>query len=138
MKPLASVSTNLTTQGWHDTISTARRCASAVCALCVRPSVRHKPVLYRNDWTNRAGFWQEGFLSPHCVIRKFGYLRKLGYFPPGTLSHTPDLANFAAATRSRCQQNSYDDSGQVVHTQLPRRLHSSLVYRVVKLGTCTF
>jgi len=33
-----------------------------------------------------------------------------------------------------------NDSGQVVHTQLPRRRHSSLVYtcRVVKLGTFTF
>ena len=31
----------------------------------------------------------------------------------------------------------YDDSGQVVHTQLPQRWHSSLVYRVVKLGTFT-
>ena len=26
----------------------------------VHPTVRHKPVLYRNDWTNRAGFWHEG------------------------------------------------------------------------------
>ena len=31
-----------------------------------------------------------------------------------------------------------NESGQVVHTQLPRRRHSSLVYRVVKLGTFTF
>jgi len=52
---------------------TARRYASAVYAvvlLCpsVRPSVRHKPVLYRNVWTNRAGFWHGGFLPriPHC------------------------------------------------------------------------
>ena len=30
-----------------------------------------------------------------------------------------------------------NDSGQVVHTQLPRRWHSSLVYRVVKLGIFT-
>jgi len=30
-----------------------------------------------------------------------------------------------------------NDSEQVVHTQLPRRQQSSLVYRVVKLGTCT-
>ena len=30
-----------------------------------------------------------------------------------------------------------NDSGQVVHIQLPRRWHSSLVYRVVKLGTFT-
>jgi len=31
----------------------------------------------------------------------------------------------------------HNESGQVVHTQLPRRQQSSLVYRVVKLGTCT-
>jgi len=31
-----------------------------------------------------------------------------------------------------------NDYGQVVHTQLPRRRHSSLVSRVVKLGTFTF
>jgi len=30
-----------------------------------------------------------------------------------------------------------NESGQVVHTQLPLRWHSSLVYRVVKLGTFT-
>jgi len=52
--------------------------ASAVYAcVCpsVRPSVRHMPVLYRNDWTNRAGFWQPGFFPPisHCAIRKFRY-----------------------------------------------------------------
>ena len=27
-------------------------------------SVHHKPVFYRNDWTNRAGFSHGGFLSP--------------------------------------------------------------------------
>ena len=50
---------------------------------CVRLSVRHKPVLYRSVWTNRAGIWYGGFLLPipHCVIRKFGYIQKLGYFP---------------------------------------------------------
>ena len=45
-------------------------------SLCppVRPSVRHKPVLYRNDWTDQGGFWHGGFVSPipHCVIRKHG------------------------------------------------------------------
>ena len=25
---------------------------------------RHEPVLYQNDWRNRAGFWQGGFLLP--------------------------------------------------------------------------
>jgi len=69
---------------------TARRYANAVCVvvLCmsvclsvclyVCQSVCHKPVLCRNDWTNRAGFWHGGYLPPipHCVIRKFGYIRK--------------------------------------------------------------
>ena len=30
--------------------------------LCVGPSVCHKPVLYRNDWTDRAGFWHGCFI----------------------------------------------------------------------------
>jgi len=66
---------------------TARRYASAAFAviLCpsVRPSVCHKPVLYRNDRTNRAGFWHGGFLPPipHRVIRTPEYLLKLEYFP---------------------------------------------------------
>ena len=52
----------------------------------VRPSVRlsdyYEPVLYRNDWTNRAGLGHGGFLPPvpHCELRIFGYLQKLGYF----------------------------------------------------------
>ena len=52
---------------------------------CVRQSVRHKPVLCRNDWTNRAGFWHGGFVPPipNCVIRICGYLQELGYFPLG-------------------------------------------------------
>ena len=31
---------------------------------------RHEPVLCRNDWTNRAALWHEGFLPPMplCVI----------------------------------------------------------------------
>jgi len=43
---------------------TARLYASAVYAIVVHPSllsvcpsVRHKPLLCRNDWTNRADFW---------------------------------------------------------------------------------
>jgi len=61
---------------------TARRDASAVFAvvmcLSVRPSVRHKPVFDRNDWTNRIGFRHGGFfpLVLHCVMRKFGYLHE--------------------------------------------------------------
>jgi len=32
---------------------------------CVRPSVRHKPVSYRNDWTNWAGFWHARLSSTY-------------------------------------------------------------------------
>jgi len=58
------------------------------------PSVSHKPVLNRNDdWRNLAGFWHGGFLPPipHCIIRKFGYLKKLGELPSETLSLTPQI-----------------------------------------------
>ena len=60
-----------------------RHMLSSCVHLFVRPSVCHKPVFYRNDWTNRAGFWHAGFLPsiPHCVIKKCGYLQKLRYFP---------------------------------------------------------
>ena len=39
-------------------------------SLCVSPFVCHKPVLYRNNWTNRTGIWLGGSLP----LRKFGYL----------------------------------------------------------------
>ena len=47
------------------------------------------------DWTNRGGFWSGSFLPsiPHCVIRKFGYLQKLGYFP---LALVPDSCTLIA------------------------------------------
>ena len=63
-------------------VFTARRYAVVVC-LSLRPSVCQKLVLYHNDWTNRAGFWREGFFPPvtHCVIWKFGYLQKFVHFP---------------------------------------------------------
>ena len=37
----------------------ARHYASAVLVVARCPSIRvcHKPVLYRNSWTDRAGFW---------------------------------------------------------------------------------
>ena len=43
----------------------------------------------------------------------------------------------ASSIQSTARARLRNDSGQVVHTQLPRRRHSSLVYRVVKLGTFT-
>ena len=42
-----------------------------------------------------------------------------------------------AIKRSRVRARLRNESRQVVHMQLPRRRHSSLVYRVVKLGTFT-
>ena len=34
------------------------------CAFCLYSvSICQKPVFYRNDWTDRAGFWHEGFLE---------------------------------------------------------------------------
>jgi len=69
---------------------TARRHASTVYAVGVCPvclSVRHRPVLYRNDWTNRARFFAWKFPSTYPTLcyamRKNGYLQKLGYFPLG-------------------------------------------------------
>ena len=65
---------------------------------CVLLSVRHNPLLYQNEWTNRAGLyihlyspvgsihnimlWHVGLLPPisHCVVRKFGYLQNSANF----------------------------------------------------------
>ena len=74
----------------------ARRYASAVFAVVVcpsvHPSVRHKPVLCRNDWTNRVAFGVKvSFHRPHCVIRKFGVSPKIRVLPSWTLFQTPDL-----------------------------------------------
>jgi len=46
----------------------------------------------------------------HCVVRKYGYLKKIGVLLSGTLSQTPDLENFATASRSSCQQHSSSSS----------------------------
>jgi len=50
-------------------------CLRGICcrrvSLCplVRPSVYHKPVLYRNQWTNRSGFGMEAsFQLSHLVF----------------------------------------------------------------------
>jgi len=85
-----------------------------VCVCAVLLSVCYKLALYRNDWMNQTGIWREGFLPPipHCVVRKFGYLQNW-VLPSGTLSQTPDVENFAASSRSRCQQPVVVDGGRV-------------------------
>ena len=60
--------------------------------------------LYRNGWSNRAGFWHRSF-HPTLCCKKIRYL-KIRTLPPGTLPQTLDLENFATANRSCCQQNS--------------------------------
>ena len=63
-------------------------------------SVRHKPVLYRNDWTNRAVFGTDAsFRLFHTVLSLTGISKNYGtVFPSsGTFSQTPDLENFATA-----------------------------------------
>ena len=96
--------------------TTPRRQLDAMLACCmlslsVRLSVRHKPVLYGNYWTNRAGAWHAGLLPliRHCY-KKFGYLQKLRYFPLGLCPKVRE--NFATASRSRCQQLVVVDNGR--------------------------
>jgi len=83
------------------------RDAMPVFAVVMFLSNRHKPVLCWNDWTNRAGFWHEDFLPPvpHC-FKEIWVSPKIRILPSETLSQTPDLENFAKASRSRYQQNS--------------------------------
>ena len=94
--------------------SPGQRAVKRVCVCAVLLSVCYKLALYRNDWMNRTGIWREGFLPPipHCVVRKFGYLQNW-VLPSGTLSQTPDVENFAASSRSRCQQPVVVDGGRV-------------------------
>jgi len=93
-------------------IFTSRRYASAVYAGVVCLSVRLSQAgvvskrLDESNWllARRLSFttlcYKEIWISPKIRVLP----------PPDTLSHTPDLANFAAATRSRCQQNSSSSS----------------------------
>ena len=108
---------------------TARPRASAVYVVIMCPSVRlcvrHKPVLYRNDWTNRAGFWDRGFLSPiaHGVTITFGYLQN-GALSSGTLSQTPELEKISSPQVDR-----------VVNKTRRRRWRSSLLTTPIRQST---
>jgi len=64
----------------------ARRYASAVLAMarCLSVCLSHAGII--SKWLDESiCFWHGGFLPhiPHCVIRKYGYLQKLGHFPLG-------------------------------------------------------
>jgi len=58
------------------------------CPVCPLLNPALKPVLYRNDWTNRAGLPHETFLRPvpHCVLTKCRYLQNNWVLPSVTLS----------------------------------------------------
>jgi len=90
-------------------VFTAQRSASTVhvysMALCLSQVRVLSNRLNESSW-----FWYGSFLRPrlvlNCVFKEFGYLQKYGHFPLELCPHTPDLANFATASRSYCQQNS--------------------------------
>ena len=91
----------------------ARHCSSrCLLSSCVRLSVRHKPVLYRDDWMNRTGFWFGGLSSggfrgvrgvrPHPPLASF---RKIHGLPISKTVRTADstiiiITNFYLAASS--------------------------------------
>jgi len=81
----------------------ARHFAVVVCP-SVRPS-QAGIVSRRLDESSR--FWHGDILPPiaHCY-QEIWVSPKDRVLPCGTLSQTPDSENIAAASRSRCQQNS--------------------------------
>ena len=89
-------------------IFTARRCASAVFALVVCPTVRlFVTSRYCIEKTGRTelgiGMGSSFHLSDTVLIGNMAWVRpKLRVLPSGALSQTPYLKNFATASRSRC------------------------------------
>jgi len=81
-------------------IFTTLRYANALFAVVacpsVCPSLRHKPVLYRNDW-----FWHGGFLQPipHCVIKKLGISKIPVEFCPKLRKISPRQWSIALSTK---------------------------------------
>ena len=85
----------------------ARHVLSSRVRLSVRPSFCHKPVLYRNDWTNPPSWFLACGLPstyPTLCCEDIWISSKISILASGTLSRTADLEKFAAASRSRCQQ----------------------------------
>ena len=83
----------------------ARYMLSSRVRLSVHPSLTGivSKRLDESSW-----FWHGGFLPPitRCVIRKYTRSPNIWVLPFGTSFQTPDLENFATASRSRCQQHS--------------------------------
>jgi len=91
---------------------TARRYASAIYAVVVCPSVCLSQAGIVSKRLHESNcFWYGGFLPsiPHCLIRKFGYLQKLGYFPLGLYPKLRTYNNFATRSRTKHSRNTTDD-----------------------------
>ena len=61
------------------------------------PSVRYKPVLYRNDWMNRAGFCNGSFLPPiHPTLgcKEIWVAPKIRVFPLALCSKLTEFRKF--------------------------------------------
>ena len=87
---------------------------AVVTCLSVCPSVTSRYCIKTTGRIESSWFWHGVFLPriphSHYVIRKYGYLQKLGYFPLGLCPKLWTLKNFATASRSRCQQHSSSSS----------------------------
>ena len=96
--------------------SPGQRAVKRVCVCAILLSVCYKLALYRNDWMNRTGMWREGFLPPipHCVVRKFGYIQKLGYFPlevcSGASRQVDRVVNDSSSSSSSSMVELVDDT----------------------------
>jgi len=92
-------------------VFTARRNDSAVYAVVVCPSVRPSQAGIVSKRLDESSL----ILARVCaLLRKNWVSPKIGVLLPGTLSHTPDIENFATASRSRCRKNSSSSSSSTV------------------------
>ena len=91
-------------------VFTARRNDSAVYAVVVCRSVRPSQAGIVSKRLDESSL----ILARVCaLLRKNWVSPKIGVLLPGTLSHTPDIENFATASRSRCRKNSSSSSSTV-------------------------
>jgi len=108
-----------------------------LCVVCpsVRPSVRHKPVLYRNDLTDRGGFGTGASFDLHHTVLEGNSdnFKNTGILLSGSLSQTRDLENFAVASRWLCQQNS-STVELVDRTYANRRVVAGRTYSLSQVG----
>jgi len=93
-------------------IFTAHRYASAVYAVVVCPSVcclsfcpsQAGVVSKRLDESSWVFFGMEASFHLSFTCKEISVSSKISVLPSGTSSQTPDIENFATASRSRCQQ----------------------------------